>query len=70
MSTPLTVDLGAEICGSLDVAAGREWLSEAELDRVGCFRYEAVDGAVANDLGTPGAASDSSTRNGIPSACR
>lgn len=29
------------------------WLSEAELDRVGCFRYEAVDGAVANDLGTP-----------------
>ena len=30
-----------------------DWLSEAELDRVGCFRYEAVDGAVANDLGAP-----------------
>jgi ribosomal protein S12 methylthiotransferase len=28
-----------------------DWLSEAQLDRVGCFRYEAVDGAVANDLG-------------------
>jgi ribosomal protein S12 methylthiotransferase len=27
-----------------------EWLSEAELDRVGCFRYEPVAGAVANDL--------------------
>jgi ribosomal protein S12 methylthiotransferase len=29
-----------------------EWLAEAELDRVGCFRYEPVAGAVANDLGT------------------
>jgi ribosomal protein S12 methylthiotransferase len=29
------------------------WLSEAELDRVGCFRYEPVDGAAANDLGAP-----------------
>jgi len=29
-----------------------DWLGEAELDRVGCFRYEAVAGAVANDLGT------------------
>jgi ribosomal protein S12 methylthiotransferase len=28
-----------------------EWLDEAELDRVGCFRYEAVDGAAANALG-------------------
>jgi ribosomal protein S12 methylthiotransferase len=27
-----------------------EWLDEAELDRVGCFRYEPVAGAVANDL--------------------
>jgi ribosomal protein S12 methylthiotransferase len=27
-----------------------EWLDEAELDRVGCFRYEPVRGAVANDL--------------------
>jgi ribosomal protein S12 methylthiotransferase len=30
-----------------------EWLAEAELDRVGCFRYEPVAGAVANDLGAP-----------------
>ena len=28
-----------------------DWLGEAELDRVGCFRYEAVAGAAANDLG-------------------
>src|SRR5262245_2199930 len=27
-----------------------DWLHEAQLDRVGCFRYEAVDGAAANDL--------------------
>jgi ribosomal protein S12 methylthiotransferase len=27
-----------------------EWLDEAVLDRVGCFRYEPVRGAVANDL--------------------
>ena len=27
-----------------------DWLKEAQLDRVGCFRYEAVDGAPANDL--------------------
>ena len=30
-----------------------EWLAEAELDRVGCFRYEPVAGAAANDLGAP-----------------
>jgi ribosomal protein S12 methylthiotransferase len=30
-----------------------DWLDEAELDRVGCFRYEPVRGAVANDLGAP-----------------
>jgi ribosomal protein S12 methylthiotransferase len=30
-----------------------EWLGEAELDRVGCFRYEPVAGATANDLGAP-----------------
>jgi ribosomal protein S12 methylthiotransferase len=30
-----------------------DWLTEAELDRVGCFRYEPVDGAAANDLGAP-----------------
>ena len=33
-----------------DFAALLDWLSEAQLDRVGCFRYEAVAGAVANDL--------------------
>jgi ribosomal protein S12 methylthiotransferase len=27
-----------------------DWLDQAELDRVGCFRYESVKGAVANDL--------------------
>ena len=27
-----------------------DWLAEAALDRVGCFRYEPVKGAVANDL--------------------
>ncbi len=27
------------------------WLEEAQLDRVGCFRYEAVEGAAANQLG-------------------
>src|SRR5207302_5413419 len=27
-----------------------DWLEEAELDRVGCFRYEAVAGAPANAL--------------------
>ncbi|MEA3028580.1 MAG: ribosomal protein methylthiotransferase, partial [Alphaproteobacteria bacterium] len=26
------------------------WLDEAALDRVGCFRYEPVNGAVSNDL--------------------
>jgi len=30
-----------------------DWLSEAQLDRIGCFKYEAVEGATANDL--PGA---------------
>jgi ribosomal protein S12 methylthiotransferase len=27
-----------------------EWLEEAQLDRVGCFKYEAVAGAAANEL--------------------
>ena len=27
-----------------------DWLSEAQLDRVGCFRYEPVAGAASNDL--------------------
>ena len=30
-----------------------DWLGEAELDHVGCFRYEAVAGAAANDLAAP-----------------
>src|SRR5690606_11171355 len=30
-----------------------DWLEEAELDRVGCFRYEAVEGATANALVDP-----------------
>jgi ribosomal protein S12 methylthiotransferase len=30
-----------------------DWLGEAELDRVGCFRYEPVKGATANDLAVP-----------------
>lgn len=28
-----------------------QWLDEASLDRVGCFKYEPVRGALANDLG-------------------
>jgi ribosomal protein S12 methylthiotransferase len=27
-----------------------DWLQEAQLDRVGCFKYEAVEGAPANEL--------------------
>jgi ribosomal protein S12 methylthiotransferase len=30
-----------------------DWLGEAQLDRVGCFQYEPVAGAAANDLGEP-----------------
>src|SRR5262249_31480113 len=33
-----------------DFDALLEWLDEASLDRVGCFRYEPVKGAAANDL--------------------
>jgi ribosomal protein S12 methylthiotransferase len=29
------------------------WLDEAEIDRVGCFKYEPVAGAAANALGNP-----------------
>jgi ribosomal protein S12 methylthiotransferase len=36
-----------------DVSYLLDWLEEAQLDRVGCFKYEAVAGAAANDL--PGA---------------
>ena len=30
-----------------------DWLDEATLDRVGCFRYEPVRGATSNDLAAP-----------------
>jgi ribosomal protein S12 methylthiotransferase len=30
-----------------------DWLKEARLERVGCFQYEPVAGATANDLGLP-----------------
>ncbi len=30
-----------------------DWLKEAKLERVGCFKYEPVRGATANDLGLP-----------------
>ena len=33
-----------------DFALLLDWLSEAQLARVGCFKYEHVDGAPANDL--------------------
>jgi ribosomal protein S12 methylthiotransferase len=36
-----------------DFAFLLNWLDEAALDRVGCFRYEPVKGAVANDLAPP-----------------
>jgi ribosomal protein S12 methylthiotransferase len=30
-----------------------DWLQEAQLDRVGCFTYSAIEGATANDLPDP-----------------
>lgn len=30
-----------------------QWLQEAQLDRVGCFQYEPVDGAVSETMGLP-----------------
>ncbi len=30
-----------------------QWIEEASLDRVGCFRYEPVAGAAANDMAVP-----------------
>jgi len=30
-----------------------DWLEAADLDRVGCFKYSPVEGAVANSLGAP-----------------
>ena len=36
-----------------DFEALLDWLEAAELDRVGCFRYEPVAGAASNDIGNP-----------------
>jgi ribosomal protein S12 methylthiotransferase len=36
-----------------DFALLLDWLDQAQLDRVGCFRYEPVAGAGANDLAAP-----------------
>ena len=36
-----------------DFAYLLDWLEQAELDRVGCFKYEPVAGAVANALANP-----------------
>lgn len=36
-----------------DVELLLDWLDEAQLDRVGCFKYEAVAGAPANELPNP-----------------
>jgi ribosomal protein S12 methylthiotransferase len=36
-----------------DFALLLAWLGQAQLDRVGCFRYEPVAGAAANDLAEP-----------------
>jgi ribosomal protein S12 methylthiotransferase len=36
-----------------DFAVLLDWLNEAALDRVGCFRYEPVKGAAANELASP-----------------
>jgi ribosomal protein S12 methylthiotransferase len=30
-----------------------QWMKEARLERVGCFKYEPVSGAVSNNLGLP-----------------
>lgn len=30
-----------------------DWLTKARLDRVGCFTYSEIEGAVANDLPNP-----------------
>lgn len=35
-----------------------DWLKEAQLDRVGCFKYEPVDGATSEELGLPAVSDD------------
>jgi ribosomal protein S12 methylthiotransferase len=39
-----------------------DWLKEAKLDRVGAFKYEAVKGAAANDLGLDAVPEDEKER--------
>lgn len=39
-----------------------DWLTEAKLERVGCFKYEPVAGATANDLGLPAVAPEDQER--------
>ena len=41
-----------------DFAYLLDWLEEAEIDRVGCFKYEPVAGATSNALGNPRADRD------------
>jgi ribosomal protein S12 methylthiotransferase len=36
-----------------DFAYLLDWLDEAEIDRVGCFKYEPVAGATSNAIGNP-----------------
>jgi ribosomal protein S12 methylthiotransferase len=36
-----------------DVNMLLDWLDEAQIDRAGCFKYEPVEGAKANELGNP-----------------
>jgi ribosomal protein S12 methylthiotransferase len=45
-----------------DVDILLDWLTEAKLERVGCFRYESVAGATANDLGLPAVPKDEQDR--------
>jgi ribosomal protein S12 methylthiotransferase len=45
-----------------DVDLLLDWLTEAKLERVGCFKYEPVAGATANDLGLPAVPSDEQER--------
>ena len=46
-----------------------QWLDEASLDRVGCFKYEPVRGATANDLAAAGAGRGEGSSAGTAS-CR
>src|SRR5262245_1305490 len=50
---PLTFIVGFPGETDADFEQLIDWLDVAELDRVGCFRYEPVKGATANDLAAP-----------------